>query len=787
MNSAKPPAIVITGAGLVTGLGLNKSVTWRRVVAGESGIRALTSLEQEPKPNEGGAEAPLLVESDSETESREVTILRLAISEAIAEANLERHWPVPERCGVMLGTTLAGMRSGGRFLRTNSVKPMRGFLASSTLQSALRDVPCGGPAMTTSSACASGLSSIALATTLLQNGVVDLMIAGGYDPISEYAYAGFNSLRLVSDDAIMPFSGNRSGMKLGEGAGIVILERAIDAQRRGADVLTTIAGVGESSDAHHLTHPHPEGDGAARAMQTALAAAGLTPADIDMISAHATATPANDAAEYQAYLRVFGDQLKNIPIVAFKSHVGHTLGGAGAVELVLSLMAKQHGLVPPTANTSVDSGEFPALNIRTGAALKHKVQYSLNVSMGFGGANACVILGPPPRFSNDTPLPAQRNANGKRALPQKVMITGIGVLLPNCIGNDAFIEKLKDVNALSVRADLGPIDESLYEHLVNARRARRISTFAKMMLAATTIACRDADLEGLLTGAVPCSAILGTTHGAAEYSEKYYRQIVDEGIDAANPMLFAEGVPNVGSAQVSLMLNLRGGSQTIVGSRTAGLDALILASERIRAGDWDRAIVGAAEEFSETVNGIYRRCGAMVEGAGAGSNGVNQFHVGCGSVVIVLESERAASSRNARVLASIESGGSLRCISNERGRIASEDVANVIKRLFRDIPVKGSLFRSSRGSVLDAIERSAIQNLIDENVLNGPVRDINEHIGETFSVGPLAAVAAMSLTPRDAGSKKAVLDEGVFIAPGSLSTSLALDPSGVASAVTLRM
>src|SRR5690606_34977483 len=159
-----------------------------------------------------------------------------------------------------------GMRAGGRFLRTGDPTPLSDFLAGDVLQRAVGDRPLEGDALTTCSACSSSLGAVALAVTLLETGQLDLVVAGGYDTVSEYAYGGFNSLRLVAEGPLRPFAKNRQGMKLGEGYGLVVLERADAAARRGAKPLAQVLGFGESADAHHLTQPHPQGEGAAAAM-----------------------------------------------------------------------------------------------------------------------------------------------------------------------------------------------------------------------------------------------------------------------------------------------------------------------------------------------------------------------------------------------------------------------------------------------------------------------------------------------------------------------------------------
>ena len=282
---------------------------------------------------------------------------RWAINAAIANLDLSAH--APHRIGVVLGTTLHGIRQGGAYLRTGDATPMQQFLGAAIVRDALKGLPINGPAITTCSACSSGLGAIALGMTLLRTNQVDLVIAGGYDPVSEYVYAGFDSLRLVAESDARPFAKGRDGMKIAEGYAVVAIQREADAQSHSRKPLASLLGYGETSDSHHLTQPHPGGEGAARAARAALSAAGLPPQAIGLVAAHATSTPNNDAAEFAGLSLAFGDRTKDLPVVAFKSHVGHTLGGAGATELILSLLALRDQTFPPTANTPKDDLEFP--------------------------------------------------------------------------------------------------------------------------------------------------------------------------------------------------------------------------------------------------------------------------------------------------------------------------------------------------------------------------------------------------------------------------------------------
>ncbi len=735
--------IVINGAGLACGLGLSREQTWQAILRGECALRPLTVIESTlPSGADGGEALPLPADFVPEL-PREARYLRWTIADAIRDAGLGDSFAAyAERCALVLGTTLHGMRAAGRFVRSGDYAALRDFLAGDTLRLAVDGLGLGGRTVSLCSACSSSLAAVAMAATLLQTGEADLVIAGGYDAIGEYVYGGFNSLRLIAAGPVRPFARDRQGMKLAEGFGIVILERQADASRRGANPLATILGSAETSDAHHLTQPHPQGEGAARAMNAAITAAGLTPADIDLVAAHATGTRDNDAGEYAALSRVFGERLKDVPVVGFKSHLGHTLGGAGAVELICSAMALRDQTVPACVNVTAGDVEFPGLYLATGTPRHATLKATLNTSLGFGGSNACMILGNASAAATTAPRTKQCD---RLDAAHDVLITGIGIVLPGITGNDAFLKRLTasdDQVESAWRRDAGAVPEAQLEGLLNARRVRRMSDYVKLTLAAATLALRDAGVADDPAFAESCAAVLGTMHGSSNFSVDYYRQIVKEGLIAANPIYFAEGVPNAGAAQLSLMLSIKGPCQAVIGTRTAGLDALSLATSKIRSGLWDRAIVGGGEEHCAVVTEAHRRCGqAAVEGS-APFGAESGFVCGAGAVIFLVESRRSLEQRGGRargrVTATAATYGSRAHGARSIGRVltALGDPANILS--------------SACGTWIDRAEANAI------NRSKGArrVSCVYGHIAETYSASPLAAIAAVLLRralPRLAG------------------------------------
>jgi 3-oxoacyl-[acyl-carrier-protein] synthase II len=304
---------------------------------------------------------------------------------------------------LVIGTTSGGMSFGEAFYRSllapEPCKEKRrrpGWLAHYPPQKAVADlldalalyVPC----QIIANACASGANAIGHGYDLIRNGLRTAVLAGGYDAISELVFAGFDSLQASTPDQCRPFDRARSGLVLGEGAAVLLLESLESARRRGAPILGEVSGYGLSTDNHHLTQPHPSGIGPLRAMERALDAAGLLPAQIDYINAHGTATPFNDATEGAAIEQLFGK--KGVPVSSTKALMGHSLGAAGAVEAAFSLLALQYDFLPPNAHYREADPQWE-LDIVANTPRFGPVRRVLSNSFGFGGANAALVLQKP--------------------------------------------------------------------------------------------------------------------------------------------------------------------------------------------------------------------------------------------------------------------------------------------------------------------------------------------------------------------------------------------------------
>ena len=339
--------------------------------------------------------ATLLSPRQSARLDRASSLLLLASVEAWRQAG----WEPSEEIPVVLGTTSGGMPLGEDYFRQAVRTPRlhrrqatRAFQyqAHSQGRIVLDALGLGGPATLISNACASGACAIGQAWEMVRGGGAEQVFAGGYDVLSQLVFAGFDALQALSPTRCRPFDKNRDGLAVGEGAAMLALETLNSARRRGAEILGEITGYAMTIDRHHLTQPHPEGNAALAAMSQACAAAGITPAEIDYVNAHGTGTPLNDGAEAAAINQWAGARAATLPVSSTKASVGHLLGGAGAVETVVCLMALRGQWLPPelALETPDPACRFPLVT----RARDARLATALSNSFGFGGINATLIM-----------------------------------------------------------------------------------------------------------------------------------------------------------------------------------------------------------------------------------------------------------------------------------------------------------------------------------------------------------------------------------------------------------
>jgi 3-oxoacyl-[acyl-carrier-protein] synthase II len=407
--------VVVTGLGALTPIGNTKDEFWDALIAGKSGAAPITYFDTEKFKTKFACELKnfnvedFINRKEARKMDRFAQYAMVASDEAIIDSKLDLDKINKLRVGVIWGAGIGGLETFQQevlnFAAGDGTPRFNPFF----IPKMIADIAPGnisikhgfmGPNYTTVSACASSANAMFDSLNMIRLGHCDVIVTGGSEAAVTIAgMGGFNAMHALStrnespETASRPFDGTRDGFVLGEGAGAIILEEYEHAKARGAKIYAEVLGGGLSSDAHHMTAPHPDGIGVIAVMRNCLENAGIKPEEVDHINTHGTSTPLGDVAELKAISKVFGDHAKNININSTKSMTGHLLGAAGAIESIASILAMEYSLVPPTINHKVvDENIDPSLNLTLNKAQKRDVKVSMSNTFGFGGHNACILF-----------------------------------------------------------------------------------------------------------------------------------------------------------------------------------------------------------------------------------------------------------------------------------------------------------------------------------------------------------------------------------------------------------
>lgn len=645
--------VTVVGAGAISALGPSARHLWDGARQGQVGIRPVQALEMNGLDTKLGGEVTDPVEPSrgyrhpEGFRERSIELALVAAEEAMAA--LPAGLVAPERFGVVLGTCNAGLLSGREWLRAvrDGEVPDPELALLITPQALAESVGAAfrlrGPVLAVNTACASGANAIGLAADLLRACRADAVLAGGSDAFSDVCFAGFNALQSLSPEPAAPYDAGRQGLSLGEGSGMVVLVRAGFAREHGLTSIADIAGYGLSADGFHSTAPHPEGRGAARAIESALRLSGIRPEQIGYVNGHGTGTPKNDPAESHAIRLALGEeQAARTPVSSTKSMIGHMLGAAGAAEAIVTARALADQLAPPTAGYRTPDPECP-LDYIPGRARPLDTGAALSNNFAFGGANASLVL----TRTADRHRPPRPHTD-------RVVITGVGLLSP--AGSTAAevwsaytrgqcpVEWEGGLRHSRVDFDPGPY--------LTKRERRRMDRLAQFSIAATAKALADAGFEPGTAAAEALGVIFGTGTGPMEAMEKFTGPLLAEGPAAADPSVFPNTVYNQAAGQVALHLGLRGPTSTLSVGHATGAAALAYSTDLLAAGHADALVCTVTDTLTDQVGRAYAAVGAA-SGRKPGKAADGRFTLAEGSVAVVLERRSAAIARGATVLGEV--------------------------------------------------------------------------------------------------------------------------------------
>lgn len=413
--------VVVTGMGVVSPLGPNLITTWRNLKNGVSGIKPIRQIPVDALPvriageitskdvdENNGFDFDYLSKKEQRRMDRFILFAIAAADQAVRQAGLEDERAIKENTGTIIASGIGGLHIISAAAVVTATNPpskispftVPGFLANLAAGQVSNRHGLKGPLGCPVTACAASAQAIGDAARIIRAGEASVMLAGGSEAcISRLGILGFAAMKALStrndapQQASRPFDKDRDGFVMGEGAAVLVLEERDHALARGAHILATLKGYGTSADAYHMSAPPADGEGAARAMRIALKQAGLAPQDIGYLNAHATSTPVGDHAELNAVRSVFETRASRLPISSTKSATGHLLGGAGALEAAIAIMALNEGVLPPTLNFEEADEEFSELNFIPEKAIEQHCDFVMSNASGFGGVNASLIFG----------------------------------------------------------------------------------------------------------------------------------------------------------------------------------------------------------------------------------------------------------------------------------------------------------------------------------------------------------------------------------------------------------
>lgn len=655
-----------------------------------------------------------------------------ALKEAKAHSRIGWRHYAPERVAVVLGTSNSGIErleeiaKAGAMAGVDPRKLAATSIAHVTNVVAAR-VAAGGPRVTFSSACASSTAAVGHAMDLIRDGRADLVIVVGADAVSHGIMAGFNSLGALSGSYTAPFS-TPIGITLGEGAGVLVVENDATAAARGAAALAEVTGYALSGDAYHATSPDREGRGIEAAVRMALADAGLGPQDIDFVSAHGTGTEANDAAESQAMVRLFG---KAVPVSSSKSFLGHTLGASGIIEMIATLVAVQEGQIPPTLNFGDLRPGCADLDYVPNAPRRHDVRRFACNNYAFGGNNASTIIDLSPG-----------TAPVRAVAARPVAVTGAGVVSAPGLGFARFAAGLAaredfEIAEADAAAPVARVKGFAFSD-PRLKAFTRASPMVRFAIEAVREAAAglDADMSG------DCGLIMGIVNAAQRNMERFLESAVGDTPDLASPQHFAMTTMNAIGGQVSIAHGLKGYNTSLAGSWSAAAYGALL----VNRGRQARVVVAGCDEVTPKLLDFYAAMHGLVRSARAAPfDGRDGFNHGEGAAALLFEDLEAARARNAEVLAVISAAAETQDPKLAGGRRDGAGLARAAHLCLE----RAGLHPADIGAVVAAGSWTAAAQAAEQAALRAvfggaapPVHSVIAQTGFLPAAGALLSIAA---------------------------------------------
>ncbi len=702
---------VITGLGIICPVGNNTNECWDNLIHGRSGIAPVTSVSTEGCISHLGGEVHCN-ELPAPEYDRSARLCIHAAQEAIADAALPKE--DIHDAGIVIGSCVGGVVSIDRFYRaqkegTENNADVKKLSASAIANSAAAYLGLNGVTSNIVNACAAGTMSIAHACDLICSGEGEVFLAGGTDAFSSLAYSGFNALHALSEEACSPLN-KSNGITLGEGAGILVVEEYEHAKKRGAQIYCEVSGYGVTSDAYHITAPHPQGEGQMNAIKKAMACAQIRPDEIAYINAHGTGTAKNDIAEFLSIHTLFDGC--DLSVSSTKSMTGHCLGAAGAIEAVITVKTVSENLIPPTIGYSEEDLAVLAekageIDFVANTPRIKQVNTAMSNSFAFGGTDASIIFS---KIPHEMPKPPKKT----------VYITGTGSICSNANGE---------------KSVFAPLDNgALNERGVKMGFYRKLDRFSQLQLISGIDALSDAGIEITPENETKAGIIIGTADGPATEITTFQQTVCEKGTASGSAFSFPNTVYNAAGGYLSIFTKAKGYCATVANGAQAGLQALGYAYEVLQKGNEDFILTAGTDENSKNITELYSRMGIAED-----------YVLGEASACLTLETKESALSRGAKPLAELAGFGCTHCADAKDEAAALKDAIQKAYLMAGVTPQEITLSFGCKHSIHEPKEEAAVLAALAPNAeIIEPIHKTGDCRAASGSLAAIEAVKAIA-------------------------------------------
>ena len=738
--------VVITGLGMISAIGHNVEECINAAKEGKSGIAEAKSVCTDNCYSKLGAEVKDFNMDIPGTEGMD-RVSKLAITssmEACKDAGLD-DFNNSERVSVIMGSCVGGAVSIEGYYKNGKTKEDVLRMPIGTIANDVALIHhAGGVVTNVANACAAGTISIAYACDLIRAGKADIVLAGGSDSFASVPYAGFLALHALDPDGCSPFN-HLSGITLGEGAGVVVVESYEHAKKRNAHMYCEVLGQGVTSDAHHITAPRDDAMMQVEAMERALKTSGVKKEDIGYINAHGTGTHKNDESEFLGAHKVFDGANDNLSISSTKAMVGHCLGAAGAVEAVFTIRCLTDQVVLPTLGFS--EADLETLKERAGAidfvpnkAHKKELHTVMSNNYAFGGNDASIVF-------------ADHQGDVKvNEYNDKVAVTGFGVLTP--LSNNVEEYKANIDTFVPENASIHTTYEDQLFDTVGLKRAfyRKLDNLSKMQAISGMQALMNAGITVTEENDKNIGIVVGTSEGALSTCCQFQENICEKGNENGSAFNFPNTVYNAAGGYLSICSGIKGYNVTVTNGAQAGLQSVAYAVDVLRNGVNDTILTTGIDENTEVSTELFNKVGLIADNKTLPFEGNKKgFTLSDGAVSLILENESKALARGAKVYAHITGYGmahqSVRYAEINGTDVALEKAINLALKdanlTIDDIDAVES-FANGFGDI-DNIEVSVLSKVFGNKLDNLALFAIKENLGEARAAGAMAQVLDASL------------------------------------------